>query len=213
MSVLLAVYFFTDKFMETSFFDSALFLYVILPLLIFAIRIIDVTMDTLRIVYISRGNKIIAPLLGFFEILVWLTAITQIMKNLDNIACYIAYAGGFATGNYLGLILEERLAIGYQLVRVITSKDSTPLIEDLRNKGYGVTSVWAEGKNGKVHIIYSITQRSNIKDVIASINLFNPKAFYSIEDIRSLNVQHSLFSPDFKQSYRHRWLRRGRQVV
>lgn len=199
--------------MESSFFDSALFLYVILPLLIFAIRIIDVTMDTLRIVYISRGNKMIAPLLGFFEILVWLTAITQIMKNLDNFACYIAYAGGFATGNYLGLILEERLAIGYQLVRVITSKDSTPLIEDLRNKGYGVTSVWAEGKNGKVHIIYSITQRSNIKDVIASINLFNPKAFYSIEDIRSLNVQHSLFSPDFKQNYRHRWLRRGRQVV
>ncbi len=199
--------------MTTTFFDSTMFLYFILPLLIFATRIVDVTMDTLRIVFISRGNKLIAPLLGFFEILVWLMAITQIMQHLDNFACYIAYAAGFATGNYFGLILEEKLAIGYQLVRVITSKDSSPLIENLRTKGYGVTSIWAEGKSGKVHIIYSIIQRSNVKNVISIINIFNPKAFYSIEDIRSLNVKHSLFSPDFKKNYRHRWLRRGRLTV
>lgn len=199
--------------MDTSFFDSNLFLYLILPLLIFATRIVDVTMDTLRIVFISRGNKLIAPILGFFGILVWLMAITQIMQHLDNFACYIAYAGGFATGNYLGLILEEKLAIGYQLVRVVTSKDSTPLIGDLREKGYGVTSVWAEGKNGQVHIIFVITKRSNVQDVVSIINVFNPMAFYSIEDVRSLNVKHSLFSPDFKKNTRHRWLRRGRQTV
>jgi uncharacterized protein YebE (UPF0316 family) len=198
---------------DSAFFDSTLFLYVILPFLIFATRIVDVTMDTLRIVFISRGNKIIAPILGFFEILVWLMAITQIMQHLDNFACYVAYAAGFATGNYFGLLLEEKLAMGYQLVRVVTSKDSSPLIENLRQKGYGVTSIWAEGKNGQVHIIYSITQRSNVKDVIEIINLFNPKAFYSIEDVRSLNSKHNLFSPDFKQNYRHRWLRRGRQAV
>jgi len=199
--------------MDTSFFDSGLFLYLILPLLIFATRIVDVTMDTLRIVFISRGNKVIAPILGFFEILIWLMAITQIMQHLDNFACYVAYAAGFATGNYFGLILEEKLAIGYQLVRVITSKESDPLINDLREKGYGVTSVWAEGKNGQVHIIFVITKRSNVQGVVSIINEFNPMAFYSIEDIRSLNVKHSLFSPDFKKNYRHRWLRRGRQAV
>jgi uncharacterized protein YebE (UPF0316 family) len=199
--------------MDTSFFDSGLFLYLILPFLIFATRIVDVTMDTLRIVFISRGNKVIAPILGFFEILIWLMAITQIMQHLDNFACYVAYAAGFATGNYFGLILEEKLAIGYQLVRVITSKDSSPLISDLREKGYGVTSVWAEGKSGKVHIIFVITKRSNVQDVVSIINEFNPMAFYSIEDIRSLNVKHSLFSPDFKKNYRHRWLHRGRQAV
>jgi len=198
---------------DSAFFDSALFLYGVLPILIFATRIVDVTMDTLRIVFISRGNKIIAPLLGFFEILVWLFAITQIMQNLDNFACYIAYAAGFATGNYFGLILEEKLAIGFQVVRVITGKDSTPLIEDLRNRGYGVTSMWAEGKSGDVNIIYSIVKRSNVKNVIEIINVFNPKAFYSIEDIRSLNVKHNLFSPDFSKNNRYRWLRRGRQSV
>jgi uncharacterized protein YebE (UPF0316 family) len=135
------------------------------------------------------------------------------MQHLDNFACYIAYAGGFATGNYLGLILEEKLAIGYQLVRVITSKVSDPLINDLRDKGYGVTSVWAEGKNGQVHIIFVITKRSNVQDLISIINEFNPLAFYSIEDVRSLNVKHNLFSPDFKKNNRHRWLRRGRQAV
>ncbi len=176
-------------------------------------RIVDVTMDTLRIVFISRGNKIVAPILGFFGVLIWLLAITQIMQHLDNFICYVAYAGGFATGNYIGLILEEQMAIGFQVVRVITSKDSSPLIEDLRTKGYGVTSIWAEGKSGDVHIIYSIVKRSNVKAVIEIINFFNPKAFYSIEDVRSLNAQHSLFSPDFKKNNRYRWLRRGRQQV
>jgi uncharacterized protein YebE (UPF0316 family) len=83
----------------------------------------------------------------------------------------------------------------------------------MRQKGYGVTSIWAEGKSGHVHIIYTITQRSNVKNLIEIINLFNPKAFYSIEDVRSLNSKHNLFSPDLKQNYRHRWLRRGRQTV
>ena len=135
------------------------------------------------------------------------------MQNLDNFACYVAYAAGFATGNYFGLILEEKLAIGFQLVRVITSKDSSPLIGNLRNKGYGVTTIWAEGKTGDVHIIYTIVKRSNVKDVISIINIYNPKAFYSIEDIRSLNVKHSLFTPDFKKNYKYKWLRRGRQSV
>ena len=193
--------------------NSPLFSYLILPILIFAIRIVDVTFDTLRIVFISRGNKIVAPILGFFGVLVWLVAITQIMQHLDNFICYVAYAGGFATGNYIGLLLEERLAIGFQVVRVITSKDSSPLINDLRSKGYGATSIWAEGKSGKVHIIYSIVKRSHVKDVIDIINLFNPKAFYSIEDVRSLNAKHNLFSPDFKENYKYRWLRRGRQSV
>jgi uncharacterized protein YebE (UPF0316 family) len=199
--------------MDSTFFDSTLFAYVILPVLIFLTRIVDVTMDTLRIVFISRGNKIVAPILGFFEILVWLMAITQIMQHLDNFACYIAYAAGFAIGNYLGLILEEKLAIGYQLVRVITSKDSSPLIENLRLRGYAATSVSAEGKNGKVHLIYSITKRSNINDLISIINIFNPLAFYSIEDIRSLNEKHNLHYPNLKKEQRYRWLRKGRQQV
>jgi uncharacterized protein YebE (UPF0316 family) len=199
--------------MESTFFDSIWFTYVILPLLIFLTRIVDVTLDTLRVVYISRGNRIIAPILGFFGVLIWLMAITQIMQNLENFLCYVAYAGGFAAGNYLGLILEEKLALGFQVIRIITSKDSTPLINDLRSNGYGATAVNAEGKEGKVHIIFSIVKRRHIADVISIINHFNPKAFYSIEDIRSLNLQHNILSPEINKSLRYRWLRKGRQTV
>jgi len=199
--------------MGSSFLDSVWFLYAILPILIFCTRIVDVTLDTLRVVYISRVNKVIAPILGFFAVMVWLVAITQIMQHLDNFICYIAYAGGFATGNYVGLILEEKLAIGHQVIRVITIKDSSPLIEDLRNNGYGVTTVLAEGKNGQVHIIFLIVKRSNIPDVISRITLFNPKAFYTIEDVRSLNIKHHLAGPEYNKTNKYRWLRKGRQIV
>jgi len=196
--------------MDTSFFDSSLFTFIILPIIIFFTRVVDVSLDTLRIIFISRGNKLVAPLLGFFAVLVWLMAITQIMQHLDNWVCYIAYAGGFATGNYIGLIIEEKLAIGFQVIRVITGRDSTPLIENLRNKGYGTTSIWAEGKEGKVHIIFSIVKRSDVQEVVALINIFNPKAFYSIEDIRSLNIKHQFFGPETKKTKRYRWFRRVR---
>jgi uncharacterized protein YebE (UPF0316 family) len=194
--------------MDSAFFETFWFLYIILPIVIFATRIVDVSLDTLRVVYISRGNKIIAPFLGFFAVMVWLIAITQIMQHLDNIICYIAYAGGFATGNYVGLIIEEKLAIGFQVVRVITSKDSSPLIEDLRKRNYAVTTVRAEGKKGQVHLIFLIVKRSNIPDVISIINVFNPKAFYSIEDVRSINVKHTHISPSLKKSLIYSWFRK-----
>jgi len=199
--------------MHLFIFNSLWFSYAILPLLIFATRIVDVTLDTLRVVYISRGNKVIAPILGFFGVLVWLIAITQIMQHLDNFICYIAYAGGFATGNYVGLLLEEKLALGHQIIRVVTSKDSSLLINDLRTSGYGATIVDAEGKNGKVHILFLIVKRSNIPDVISRINIFNPKAFYTIEDVRSVNVQNNLSGPSSLKSNKYRWFRKGRQVV
>ncbi|MFN8256579.1 MAG: DUF2179 domain-containing protein [Bacteroidales bacterium] len=198
---------------DSAFFQSPLFSYFILPSLIFFIRIVDVTFDTLRIVYISRGNKLIAPILGFFGVLVWLLAITQIMQHLDNFICYVAYAGGFATGNLIGLVIEERLALGFQIVRVITTLDATPLQEDLRQKGFGVTSIEAQGKSGKVNILYSIVKRSNTKELLDTIHEFNPSAFYSIEDIRALNTRHSFFGPDFKKTNRYRWFKRGRQTV
>lgn len=201
------------KIMEPSFFDSSLFSFVILPILIFCTRVVDVTLDTLRVVYISRGNKLFAPVLGFFAVLVWLMAITQIMQHLDNFICYVAYAGGFATGNLVGLVLEEKLALGHQVIRIITGRDSTTLIENLRKEGYGTTSILAEGKDGKVHIIFLIVKRSDIKHAIAIINLFNPKAFFTIEDVRSLNVKHQFVGPSEKKRNTYRWLHRGRQTV
>jgi uncharacterized protein YebE (UPF0316 family) len=196
--------------MEVAFVDSNWFIYGLLPLLIFLARVTDVSMDTLRIVFLSRGNKIVAPILGFFEILIWLIAITRIMENLDNFTTYIAYALGFAVGNYIGLLIEEKLAIGTQLIRVISATNANPLVENLREKGFGVTSVDAQGKNGLVHIVFVITRRKVIQDVIGIINHFNPKAFYSIEDVKSVNIQNTTYIPDLKASKPSRWMKKGR---
>jgi uncharacterized protein YebE (UPF0316 family) len=177
--------------METPFIESSWFTYGLLPMLIFLARIIDVTLDTLRIIFVSRGNKVAAPILGFFGILIWLLAITRIMANLDNWTAYIAYAAGFAAGNYVALRIEEKLAIGIQIIRVITNREASPLITELRDKGYGVTVVDAEGKDGPVHVIFLVVKRQKVKSIIHSINHFNPKAFYSIEDVRSMRIDHA----------------------
>src|SRR5512138_3573680 len=128
--------------METSFLsDSAIFTWVILPLLIFFARIMDVSIGTLRLIFVSKGYKFYAPLLGFFEVIVWLLAIGQIMQHLDNFLCYVAYGLGFATGNYLGIILEEKMSLGTVLIRVVPKVDTTNLINQLRENSFGASLV------------------------------------------------------------------------
>ncbi|MDI9533283.1 MAG: DUF2179 domain-containing protein [Bacteroidota bacterium] len=163
--------------------------YLLLPLFIFLARIFDVSLGTLRIIFVTKGMRIIAPLVGFFEVLIWLLAISRIMQDLDNWVSYIAYAGGFATGNFVGMYLEERLAIGHEMIRVITRKDATSLIEKLRDMGYGVTSVKAEGIEGEVAIIYIIARRRLIGEVLDKINYFNPRALYTVESIKYVNKE------------------------
>ncbi len=194
--------------MEPTFIDSNWFIYGLLPGLIFFSRVTDVTLDTLRIVFLTRGNKIVAPILGFFEILIWLVAITRIMANLDNFVTYIAYALGFAVGNYVGLMVEEKLAIGTRLIRIITTTDATILINNLREKGFGATAIDAEGKNGLVHIIFVTTRRKVVYQVIAILNHFNPKTFYSIEDIRSVNINNTNYISGNTKINSARWMQK-----
>lgn len=173
--------------MNPSFFDSNLYAYLVLPLLIFCARICDVTIGTIRIVYVAKGRKAIAPFLGFFEVFIWIVAISQIMSNLNNFVCYFGYAAGFATGNYIGLLVEERLAVGNLMIRVITNKDGDVLAKTLNSHGFGATIIDAEGSSGKVNIIYSLVYRTNLTSALKLIKEFNPDIFYSIEDIRDVN--------------------------
>jgi len=166
-----------------------MFDYLILPVLIFFARIADVSLGTVRIIFVSKGFKKVAPFIGFIEILIWIIAISRIMQNIDNWFCYVAYAGGFATGNYVGMLIEEKLAIGFELVRVITKKDASHLILNLKEKGYGITTVKAHGIDGEVAVIYIIVNRKNIKEVVDIIKQFNPNALYTIEDIRFVNKE------------------------
>ncbi|MBN1985244.1 MAG: hypothetical protein JW761_03010, partial [Prolixibacteraceae bacterium] len=128
-----------------TFYDSSLFTYFLLPFLIFLSRIMDVTIGTIRIVMVSKGQKMWAPFLGFFEVFIWLIAISKIFENLDNWVCYFAYAGGFATGNYIGLIIEEKMALGIVKIQIITRKKAAKLIANLKEAGYGITHHDAQG--------------------------------------------------------------------
>ncbi len=196
--------------MNADFLDSNLYLYLVLPLLIFFARIIDVTIGTMRIIFVSKGQRAIAPILGFFEVFIWIIAIGQIMGNINNFACYFGYAAGFATGNWVGMRLEEHLAMGNILVRVIATKDGNSLIKNLNTHGYGATMVEGEGSTGKVQLVYSIISRDNLKDVIGVIEEFNPKAFFTIEDVRK--VSSGIFpakSPIHKLNPFKRW-RKGK---
>jgi len=111
-----------------------------------------VTLDTLRIIYVSRGLKVLAASIGFIEVLIWLFAITQIFKNLTNPIYYVAYAGGFAMGNYVGIFIEEKMAVGTVVIRTITQKDASVLIKWLKTEGYGVTHIDAQGALGPVKL-------------------------------------------------------------
>ncbi len=173
--------------------DSNLYSYFLLPLLIFLARICDVTIGTLRIILVSKGKKYIAPFLGFFEMIIWILAITHIFENLNNWACYIGYAAGFASGNFIGIIVEEKIALGFELIRIITSKDADDLIASLKAKGHGITSIRAHGSKGDVGIIYSVIKRSDLKSFISFMKKHNPNAFYTIEDIRFVNK--NIFGP------------------
>ncbi|GFO95834.1 hypothetical protein ig2599ANME_0015 [groundwater metagenome] len=168
-----------------AFLDSDMFAWFILPLLIFIARVIDVTFGTIRIIFVSKGKKFLAPLFGFFEIMIWLFAIGQVMQNLTNIYYYIAYAGGFAMGNYVGIYIEDKMAIGTLIVRIITKKDASDLIDAFKSRNYGITIVDAEGATGSVKIIFTVIKRKNVDEVVGMIKHFNSKAFYSIEEVRA----------------------------
>lgn len=172
----------------TVFFHSWLFTWLILPLLILIARVCDVTIGTIRIIFVSKGKKSLASLLGFFEVLIWLLAIGQIMKNLNNPACYIGYACGFALGNYIGITVEEKLAMGTLVVRIFTSDDAGNLIISLKEAGFGVTTVAGQGSFGPVQVIHTFIKRCDLPDVARMIKDFNPKAFYCIEEVKSVNA-------------------------
>lgn len=170
--------------MDISFFHSAFFSLVIIPLLIFLARITDVSIGTVRIIVVSRGIRALAAILGFFEVMIWLLAIRQIMQNLNNPFNYIAYAAGFAMGNFTGISIERRLLVSNVMVRVITRKDASALTSFLRGNGYGVTTVDAQGMEGPVKMIFTVVNRKNLFEIVEAIKKFNPNAFYTIEEMK-----------------------------
>lgn len=162
--------------------------WVILPLLIFIARFVDVTLGTMRIIFLSRGRKILAPALGFVEVFIWIAAVSQIVRNANNnLLAYFAYAAGFAVGNYAGMVIEEKLAIGTLVIRIILPKNGNSLAARLREDGYGVTFVDGHGGSGNpVALVYTVVMRKELDQVVGIIEEVTPKAFYTVEELRSV---------------------------
>ncbi|MBN2101644.1 MAG: DUF2179 domain-containing protein [Candidatus Aenigmarchaeota archaeon] len=187
--------------------NEQFFTLAIIPLLIMAARIVDVTLGTIRLIFISKGEKLLSAGIGFFEVLVWLLAITRIMDNLTNAYAYIAYAGGFAIGTYLGITIENRITIGKVMVRFTTTKDAADIVEELRRKRYTFTCVGVDGPDGEVKSLHVIINKKDLKKLINYITKYDEKTFYTVEDVKIV-TEHVNYSDSPKTSQRWRLLRK-----
>ncbi len=159
----------------------------LVPLLIFVARILDVSIATIRIVLLNKGSEFWAPVLGFIETLIWVIAIGEIMKNLGSPITYLAYAGGFAAGTYIGVILEKKIAMGTSLIQVITKVEAASLAEVLRHMKLPIASVKAEGNEGPINILYITTRRKDLSSIFKIIKFHNPSAFVTVEELTIAN--------------------------
>jgi len=170
-------------FTETLGIPVDIFSYVLLPLLIFLARIGDVSINTIRIIYVLGGRRMTATILGFFESFIWLMAIRQIFEHLDNWICYVAYPAGFASGILVGMIIEERIAYGKVIVRIITRKEIHELIRYLGAQDFRYTHVNAQGPDGHENLVFTVLERERLEDLLTKLKDILPSAFYTVEKV------------------------------
>lgn len=183
--------------MDTQFLSSLgisedLYRYFLLPLLIFAARIADVSINTIRIIYVLGGRKATATIMGFFESFIWLMAIRQIFQHLDNWVCYVAYPAGFAVGILVGMIIEERIAYGKVIARIITRKDITPLTTFLNQVDFRYTSINAHGRDGDENVVFTVLERERLDELLEFLQRSLPTAFYTIEKVNRASDDYAL---------------------
>lgn len=154
--------------------------------LIFLAKITDVSLATVRMIMVVKGKRAHAAIIGFFEVGIWILAVGSVLSNLDDPINVIMYASGFAAGNYVGIMIEEKMALGSLIVQVITYKKAEDLVEVLREEGYGVTVVEGHGRNGINHLLNVIIQRKQLGRLNQLLDEHDQKAFVTIMDTRSI---------------------------
>lgn len=172
-----------EFFVGTLGISGDVFSFVLLPLLIFFARILDVSINTVRIIYVLGGRKFTSTMLGFFEAFIWLMAIRQIFENLDNWMCYVAYPAGFAAGIFVGMLIEEKIAYGKVIVRIITRKEILPMLEYLNKRHHRFTYVKAEGPDGLENLVFTVLEREKLDQLLEKMKEILPTAFYTVEKV------------------------------
>lgn len=159
-----------------------------IPLFIFFARILDVSIGTLRIMFVSKGLRGRATIYGFIEVLIWIVVVAQIFQNLDNAFYYVAYAGGFACGTFAGMYIEEKMKMGVQIFRFIVTNESSLLQEKLIEARFKVTTLDGEGKYGPVQVLLTIVKRKRWQELTDLVGKYAPNAFYSVEDVKHVSL-------------------------
>ncbi|MBN2328777.1 MAG: DUF2179 domain-containing protein [Candidatus Omnitrophica bacterium] len=159
----------------------------LLPFFIFFARIFDVSIGTLRIIFVSRGLRYTAPILGFFEVIIWLLAVSHVVRNVNSPILIVSYGLGYATGNYIGMLIESRLRLGLVILRIITRKDATKIVKFLRSERHLVTKIEAEGLHGRVHVIFMVLKRKALANILKTLKEYHPHAYFSVEDVREVH--------------------------
>jgi uncharacterized protein YebE (UPF0316 family) len=155
-------------------------------LLIFGLRIVDMSLDTLRVLFVVRGQKRVAWILGFFQSAVFVIAITRVLTDLQNPLVVLGYAAGFATGNVLGIMVEERLAVGHVQLQIVSRRRGAAVATALRADGYGVTEISARGKDGTVRLLTASVLRKDAARARKVIHRIDEDAFITSEDVRPI---------------------------
>jgi uncharacterized protein YebE (UPF0316 family) len=155
-------------------------------LLIFFLRIIDVSCDTMRVIFAIRGKRVIAAALGFVQALVWIFAVANAVKHLNSVLHVLGYAGGYAMGTYIGVSLERAIAYGVATVRIVTKRAGLGIAAALREQGYGVTESHGVGRDGAVDVLNSVVQRRHLDDVLAVVTAMDDEAFVTVDEPRVL---------------------------
>jgi len=151
---------------------------------IFALRVTSVAMGTVRTLLVVRGRRYTAALIGFFEVLIFVLAISKVILEMSNVWNILGYCGGFAVGTIAGMALEDRLALGFSMVRIISKGKWLEITQALRREGFGATEVIGEGKDGPVGIIYSMVRRKQVPEVIELCERLDRQAFITVEEAR-----------------------------
>lgn len=176
-------------------FESPWWTLLAVPALIFLARVLDVSVGTLRISMVARGHRVLAPVLGFFESLIWLVAISQVVQHLDRVVHYLAWAAGYAAGTWVGLVLEEKLAFGLVAVRIITKEDAADLLKELEESAFDTTSFAARGLKGRVRLLFSVIRRRDLERFRTIVERRHPNAFVSISDVRAASEGFGIRTP------------------